>query len=77
MKKLLSLVGCHRPGCRMTKIRTLVVDDEPVARSHVMSLLLSEPDIEVVGECSNGLEAIAAIEQASPQLLFQIGRAHV
>ena len=33
------------------KIRTLVVDDEPVARARVLSLLRDEPDIEVVGEC--------------------------
>jgi two-component system LytT family response regulator len=54
----------------MTKIRTLVVDDEPIARSHVIALLGEESDIEVVGECANGLEAATAIEQASPDLVF-------
>src|SRR3954466_12396723 len=54
----------------MTKIRTLVVDDEPVARAHVVSLLQADPEIEVVGECSNGLEAVTAIAQHSPDLLF-------
>jgi two-component system LytT family response regulator len=54
----------------VTKIRTLVIDDEPVARSHVTSLLREEPDIDVIGECSNGAEAIVAIEQSTPDLLF-------
>lgn len=54
----------------MTKIRTLVVDDEPIARARVVSLLRHETDIEVVGECSSGRQAIAAIESTSPDLLF-------
>ena len=45
----------------MTKIRTLVVDDEPVARARLLSLLGEEPDIEVVGECASGLQAVSAI----------------
>jgi two-component system, LytTR family, response regulator len=54
----------------MTKIRTLVVDDEPIARARVVSLLKQEDDIEVVGECSNGQQAMSAIESTSPDLLF-------
>jgi two-component system LytT family response regulator len=54
----------------MEKIKTLVVDDEPLARARVLSLLREENDIEVVGECGNGHEAITAIEDASPDLLF-------
>ena len=57
-------------GCRMTKIRTLVVDDEPIARARVVSLLKQEDDIEVVGECANGQQAMSAIESTSPDLLF-------
>jgi len=52
------------------KIRTLVVDDEPVARARVMSLLQDEPDIEIIGECESGAEAISRIEAASPDLVF-------
>ena len=52
------------------KIRTLVVDDEPVARARVMSLLRDEADIEVIGECESGPEAISAIETTSPDLVF-------
>jgi two-component system LytT family response regulator len=54
----------------MTKIRTLVVDDEPIARARVVSLLREEADIEVVGECANGRQAASAIELANPDLLF-------
>jgi two-component system LytT family response regulator len=54
----------------MTKIRTLVVDDEPIARARVVSLLKQEHDIEVVGECANGQQAMSAIESTSPDLLF-------
>jgi two-component system LytT family response regulator len=53
-----------------SKIRTLVVDDEPVARARVLSLLRDEPDIEVIGECESGPQAITAIESASPDLVF-------
>jgi len=52
------------------KIRTLVVDDEPIARARVLSLLRDEADIEVIGECESGQEAISAIETTSPDLVF-------
>jgi two-component system LytT family response regulator len=52
------------------KIRTLVADDEPIARARVVSLLRAEDDIELVGECATGSEARAAIEQGNLDLLF-------
>lgn len=52
------------------KIRTLVVDDEPVARARIRALLRDEPDVDVVGECESGPEALAAIEHAAPDLVF-------
>jgi two-component system LytT family response regulator len=52
------------------KIKTLVVDDEPIARARMVSLLRDEADIEVVGECASGLQARSAIESTSPDLLF-------
>jgi two-component system LytT family response regulator len=52
------------------KIRTLIVDDEPIARARVLALLGDEADVEVVGECSNGAEAVAAIETKAPDLVF-------
>ncbi|MBC7910572.1 MAG: response regulator transcription factor [Pyrinomonadaceae bacterium] len=54
----------------MSKIRTLVVDDEPLARERIKRYLGTEPDIEIVGECANGQEAVEAIESMSPDLLF-------
>ena len=54
----------------MTKIRTLVVDDETLARERVLTLLQQEADVEVVGECSDGGQAVAAIQEQSPDLVF-------
>src|SRR4051794_16805333 len=52
------------------KIRTLVVDDEPVARARLLSLLGEEPDIEIVGECASGPQAVSAVAGMSPDLMF-------
>jgi two-component system LytT family response regulator len=54
----------------VTKIRTLIVDDEPLARSNLSVLLRLDPEIEIVGECSSGAEALAEIRRARPDLLF-------
>jgi two-component system LytT family response regulator len=51
-------------------IRTLIVDDEPLGRERIRSLLRHDPDIEVVGECGDGRQAIAAIDDLRPDLLF-------
>lgn len=51
-------------------IRTLIVDDEPLARERLRKLLLKHSDIEIVGECSNGLEAIQTVREKSPDLMF-------
>ncbi|HJU88103.1 MAG TPA: LytTR family DNA-binding domain-containing protein [Gemmatimonadaceae bacterium] len=52
------------------KIRCLIVDDEPLGRDRIASLLRAMPDAEVVGECETGADAIRAIEEQSPDLLF-------
>jgi two-component system, LytTR family, response regulator len=54
----------------VTKIRTLVVDDEPMARERIMALLQQENDVEVIGQCSDGGQAVSAINQQSPDLVF-------
>ena len=59
-----------RPERGMTKIRALVVDDEPMARDRVLSLLQQEEDVEVVGECGDGTQAVTAIQHQSPDLVF-------
>jgi two-component system LytT family response regulator len=51
-------------------MKTLIIDDEPLARERVRSLLKEEPDIEIIGECANGEEALEAIKKHSPDLLF-------
>jgi len=51
-------------------IRALIVDDEPPARDLIATLLRDEPDLEVVGQCSNGTDAVAAIKRFSPDLVF-------
>jgi two-component system, LytTR family, response regulator len=53
-----------------SRIRTLIVDDEPPARDLVATLLRDEQDAEVVAECSNGREAVGAIQQFAPDLVF-------
>jgi two-component system LytT family response regulator len=58
------------PEKQVIKIRALVVDDEPVARDRVVRLLQQHADIELVGECTNGLETVTAIERLSPDLVF-------
>ena len=52
------------------KIRTLIVDDEPLARERVRRLLEQEPDLEIVGECGDGYEALQAIQKTLPDLVF-------
>jgi two-component system LytT family response regulator len=52
------------------KIRTLIVDDEPLARERVRALLAEETDVEVVGECRDGQEAVEAIRRDAPDLVF-------
>jgi two-component system LytT family response regulator len=51
-------------------IRTLIVDDEPLARRHVAALLRAQSDFEVVGEAAHGASAIAQIQAAKPDVVF-------
>lgn len=55
---------------REPRIRALIVDDEPWARRRIATLLAAEPDLEVVGECEDGAEAIAKINELAPDLVF-------
>jgi two-component system LytT family response regulator len=54
----------------MAKIRTVIVDDEPLARRGIRSQLSEEKDFEIVSECRNGLEAVETIAEESPDLVF-------
>ncbi len=51
-------------------LRALVVDDEMLARQRIRHLLRRATDIDVAGECANGLEAVKAIEDLAPDLVF-------
>jgi len=51
-------------------IRALIVDDEPLARRGIRQLLEHSDDIEVVGECRNGRETLAALDTLAPDLVF-------
>lgn len=52
------------------KIRALIVDDEPAARLQLRNLLKTHPDVEVVRECGNGYEALDAVAEHAPDLMF-------
>jgi len=52
------------------KVRALIADDEALARERLRQLLADRPEIEVVGECADGREAVAAIQAKSPDLIF-------
>ena len=52
------------------KIRTLIVDDEPLARRNLRLLLEKDPQIEIIDECRNGREAVKAVNELAPDLIF-------
>src|SRR5436309_6882427 len=52
------------------KVRTLIADDEALARERLHQLLAERPEIELLGECADGREAVAAIQTKSPDLIF-------
>src|SRR5690348_9254622 len=52
------------------RIRTLIVDDEPPARSRLRTLLAAESDLDLIGEASSGTEALKLITAQRPDLMF-------
>jgi two-component system LytT family response regulator len=54
----------------MKKIRVLVADDEPLARERLTTLLSSEPDVDIVAQARDGEDAVTAIHDHSPDLVF-------
>ncbi len=59
-----------KDGATRRKIRTLIVDDEPLAREGIRRLLACDPDFELAGECGDGVEASAMIRKIRPDLIF-------
>jgi two-component system LytT family response regulator len=53
-----------------TRLRALVVDDELLGRQIIREMLEDHPEVELVGECVNGFEAIKAIREHAPDLIF-------
>ncbi|MDQ4122373.1 MAG: LytTR family DNA-binding domain-containing protein [Acidobacteriota bacterium] len=51
-------------------IRALIIDDEPLARKRIRSLLKNYPEFEIVGECNNGHDAAQVIQANAPDLIF-------
>jgi len=51
-------------------IRTIVVDDEPLGRERIVSLLAGQADVQVVAECGDGRSAIEAVRREAPHLVF-------
>jgi two-component system, LytTR family, response regulator len=52
------------------RLRTLIIDDEPRARGLIRKMLIGDSSIEIVGECGDGYQAIEAIKQKGPDLIF-------
>ncbi len=52
------------------KIRSLIAEDEPLARRKLRRLLDEFEEVEVIGECGDGLDAVRAIDQLEPQIVF-------
>jgi len=51
-------------------MRTIIIDDEPLARSLLIELLEEHKDIEVIAECNDGFEGLKAIQELQPELVF-------
>jgi two-component system LytT family response regulator len=51
-------------------LKALLVDDEELARLLLREFLAGQPDVEIIGECSNGFDAVKAIQELKPDLVF-------
>jgi two-component system, LytTR family, response regulator len=54
----------------MKPFRILIADDEPLARSGLTRMIAHDPDFELIGECADGIEALAAIRKGRPDLVL-------
>jgi len=52
------------------ELRVIIVDDEPLARAVVREFLGAHPGIAIVAECSNGFDAVKAVSELAPDLMF-------
>jgi two-component system LytT family response regulator len=54
----------------VTPIRSMIVDEEPLARERIRSLLAAQPDVQIVAECASGRQAVEACRLHQPDLMF-------
>ncbi|MGH7594378.1 MAG: LytR/AlgR family response regulator transcription factor [Gemmatimonadales bacterium] len=54
----------------MNRIRTLIVDDEALARQRIHELLHGDDDLDIIGECAFGEDAVVAVQRDAPDLMF-------
>jgi DNA-binding NarL/FixJ family response regulator len=62
--------GAQIEGGNVIPMKTVIVDDHPVVRKGLRLLMESEPQVEIVGEASNGLMALEAVRTLCPDLLL-------
>ena len=55
---------------KTAKIKALIADDEPLARKLIRRMLKDDREVEIVGECGNGREAVAMIKKENPDIVF-------
>src|SRR5262245_43615930 len=60
----------RQPDTQMARVRVLIVDDEYFARQRLHDLLAQEPDMEVIGECNHGGQAVQMITDLRPDLVL-------
>src|ERR1035438_1083895 len=58
------------PDIWRSAVKVLIVDDEPLARERIRTLLAGQEDVTNAGECRDGRSAVAAIRELSPDLVF-------
>src|SRR5689334_24028948 len=63
------MLAMHHTSSPM-EITALIVDDEPLARKRVLSLLRDAPDVTVVGDAAGGEEALRLVEERAPRVMF-------
>src|SRR5437016_3345534 len=55
---------------KIAKIKALIADDEPLARKFVRRMLKDDREVEIVGECGNGRDAVTMIKKEKPDVVF-------
>jgi len=67
---LLKFLSLKWKEIEMNKVKTIIIDDEVLAREVIKKYLSTNSSVEIVGECSNGFEGIKAISESQPDIVF-------